>query len=300
MIVIDEHADNALIKHLEKIRSSEEATRCIHFKLADYVTKHSKAGNVDAVVAQAKSVIMSALQRHLPDRALEIYICDDGDVIALAPLLPVKEAKMAMLEASGNIGVRADEEFVSFYELNSHISQLIIHLQEKIDTHNKAREQQQKQREIALAERKRQNILSRNIPATLIANINERRLQHEIPAIMVIEDDAFSRRLVENVLHNQFAITALGTADTALETYAKLAPNLLFLDINLPSVTGIELLEKIIAFDPNAYVIMLSGNADKDNVITAMKLGAKGFVGKPFTKEKLLQYINRCPTIKTS
>jgi DNA-binding NtrC family response regulator len=117
---------------------------------------------------------------------------------------------------------------------------------------------------------------------------------------MLIEDDAFSRKLVENVVGKQYEITSLATADQALNTYARTAPNLLFLDIDLPDVTGHELLAKIMALDPEAHVVMLSGNADRENISKALGIGAKGFVAKPFTRDKLFQYISRCPTITST
>ncbi len=66
----------------------------------------------------------------------------------------------------------------------------------------------------------------------------------------------------------------------------------------MPDVTRHELLEKIITIDPEAYIIMLSGNASQANIVQAMSLGAKGFIAKPFSREKIFQYIDRCPTIK--
>jgi two-component system chemotaxis response regulator CheY len=127
--------------------------------------------------------------------------------------------------------------------------------------------------------------------------IDQRRSSRKSPHFMIIEDDVFSRRLVENVLQKQYPLTGLGEATNSLQTYSRIAPDLLFLDINLPDVTGHELLERIISIDPKAYVIMLSGNADRENIMQAMRKGAKGFVAKPFTKDKLFQYIERCPTI---
>ena len=77
--------------------------------------------------------------------------------------------------------------------------------------------------------------------------------------------------------------------------YVTHAPDVLFLDIELPDITGHDVLQKVLEMDPDAFVIMLSGNGNKENIFKAMKTGAKGFVGKPFTKDKLLQYILKCP-----
>ena len=128
-------------------------------------------------------------------------------------------------------------------------------------------------------------------------NITQRRAKRNHPEIMIIEDDPFSRRLVENTLLKKYPLTGLAEATYALDTYTRIAPDVLFLDINLPDVTGHELLEKIIIIDPDAYVVMLSGNSDRHNITQAMSKGAKGFVAKPFSKEKLFHYIEHCPTI---
>ncbi|PZQ44776.1 MAG: hypothetical protein DI551_09445 [Micavibrio aeruginosavorus] len=54
------------------------------------------------------------------------------------------------------------------------------------------------------------------------------------------------------------------------------------------------MLIKILSFDQNAFAVMLSGNSNEENIIHAMMLGAKGFVGKPFSKDKLSYYIQKC------
>jgi FixJ family two-component response regulator len=42
---------------------------------------------------------------------------------------------------------------------------------------------------------------------------------------------------------------------------------------------------------------MFSGNGDRPNVLKAVQLGAKGFIGKPFSRDKIFQYINKSPFI---
>lgn len=69
----------------------------------------------------------------------------------------------------------------------------------------------------------------------------------------------------------------------------------MFLDINLPDISGHDVLARLRDIDPQIYAVMLSGHTQSENVMEALKMGAKGFVSKPFTKEKLLQYIAKCP-----
>ena len=118
-------------------------------------------------------------------------------------------------------------------------------LEKKIEKrHNESQAIQQKI-EMEQAKRKRQMILNDNISNNRSHNIAQKRNSRNRAEFMIIEDDAFSRRLVENVIQKQYPLTALATADFAIPTYSNLAPDLLFLDINLPDVTGHELLEKI-------------------------------------------------------
>lgn len=286
MIVIDEFADVKLVKTLEHLREAPDNTRCVYFNM---MTKPSVEGIRDKIIRST--------QEHIPVDNTQIYLCEDGDIFILAPNLPSKEAKRIMLDVASYAELPLTNDFADLYEVNLHANKLLVTLEQKLEKRRKEKEALEKQHEQKQVERKRNSILNEQMvgDARSIAAIRSNRTS---PQLMIIEDDAFSRKLVENVLQKQYPLTALATADLALNIYSRLAPDLLFLDINLPDVTGHELLEKIMALDPKAYVIMLSGNSDKDNILQAITRGAKGFIAKPFTRDKLFQYIERCPTIK--
>ncbi|MDX1975923.1 MAG: response regulator [Rickettsiales bacterium] len=287
MIIIDQDTDRTLANTLEKFRAEEKHARCIYFRLSNQQT--ADVGFKDKLVASAK--------QHIATIDTQVFLCGDGDIFILAPTIPSKGRRDFILDIATYTCQAASDEWVQFVELPLHINKLLIVIEAKLEKHRKAEEEKKKQAEQALAERKRQAILSGGMYKH--SDIKEKRANRETPEMMIIEDDAFSRRLVENVLQKRYPLTGLGEATYALDTYTRVAPDLLFLDINLPDVTGHELLEKIIALDPEAYVIMLSGNCDRENITQAMSRGAKGFVAKPFTKDKLFQYIERCPTIKS-
>jgi two-component system chemotaxis response regulator CheY len=209
----------------------------------------------------------------------------------------VKDGREFILGVVNYVNRPATDDWVGFYEVSIHMNKLRAIVEQKLERQRSLEETKRRLLEQQEQERKRQAILNGGANGKS-EDIKNRRVNRLKPELMMIEDDAFSRRLVENVLQKKYALTGLGEASTALNTYTRIAPDLLFLDINLPDVTGHELLEKILKLDPDAYVIMLSGNADKENITQAMSRGAKGFIAKPFTKEKLFQYIDRCPTIK--
>ena len=285
MIIIDEQASGKLIQALKSL-ADVEGKHCIRL--------HPVEGNAQ----QTRRIIIAQAQEYLP--YTDLYFCEDGEIFLLPNVASVKECKKAMLAIATAFKIQPAEHVGEFYDLALQTGTLLLLLEKKLMSSREVEEVTAKQRiqEQAAAQtaRKRQGILEQGTHrgAEEIAAL---RCTRGEPHLMIIEDDPFSRRLVENVLQKQYKLTALESADDALSTYADLAPDLLFLDINLPDVSGHELLEKIIALDPNSYVVMLSGNADRENIMQAMSRGAKGFVAKPFSRDKLFEYIRRCPTI---
>lgn len=285
MLLIDERAEAKLASVLEAHKLDPETSRCIYFHLSN---KPTIAGVKDAVIHSAS--------KHIATSQTQIYFCDDGDICVIAPEIATKEGHHCIAEIATAVGMEVSKDWVGFYDLSVYASKLLLIIEHKIEKRRKEDDLLRRQLEQQQTERKRAAILNGGTKVSA-DTIKSQRISRQQPQVMMIEDDAFSRRLVENVLKKNYALTGLSEATDALDTYARLAPDLLFLDINLPDVTGHELLEKIIALDPDAYVVMLSGNADKENITQAIRKGAKGFVAKPFTREKLFQYIDRCPTI---
>lgn len=285
MIIIDEGADGKLIQALKSLEDLE-GKYCLRLHPIDGNTQHIR----QAIITQA--------QEYLP--GTNLYACEDGEIYLLTQTISVKECKKALLAIATAFRIQPAEHAGEIYDLALQSGILLALLEKKI-THSRKTEEavvkQQTQEQIAmLTARKRQEILSQGVHKNAEEIAAERSSRSE-PTLMIIEDDPFSRRLVKNVLDKKYNLIELASAEDALSTYADIAPDLLFLDINLPDVTGHELLTKIIALDPQAYIIMLSGNADKTNIVQAMGQGAKGFVAKPFSRDKLFQYIERCPTI---
>ncbi len=116
--------------------------------------------------------------------------------------------------------------------------------------------------------------------------------------ILVADDDLFMRSLLCASLNQFGTCLEIDNGVKILENYLQYCPNVIFLDIHMPQINGIEVLNQILSYDPHAYVIMLSADSCKANVINAIKLGAKDFIAKPFTPLKLEQSLLKCTTIK--
>ena len=133
-----------------------------------------------------------------------------------------------------------------------------------------------------------ENILDKNVFARLAKNRKNRaRLQ-----ILVVEDDDFSRTLVTRTLSGYEVLTA-ADGKTTLTEYTINAPDIVFLDFELPDMTGLDILKKIKQVDPDAFVVMLTSHTETNIVQQSIANGAKGYIAKPFNKAKILSYIEQ-------
>ncbi|WP_309299320.1 response regulator [Paenibacillus sp. YYML68] len=112
--------------------------------------------------------------------------------------------------------------------------------------------------------------------------------------LLIVDDSILMRRNLRMMLteagHNVVAEAANGIE--AYKEYAKHQPDLVTMDITMPVMNGIEAVKKIIATYPEANVIMISALDQKSMVFEAIQNGAKHYILKPITVEKIVETIN--------
>ncbi len=114
--------------------------------------------------------------------------------------------------------------------------------------------------------------------------------------ILVIDDNPDIRFLICNILEEQnFKVRSAANYDQAVLEINNRLPDLAIVDIKLdkPDKDGIDLLKLINKKNKLTPVIMISGHATVQIAVEAIRLGAYEFIEKPFTKEKILNYVNR-------
>ena len=114
--------------------------------------------------------------------------------------------------------------------------------------------------------------------------------------ILVIDDNPDIRLLVSNILKEQnFIVRTAANYDQAVFEINKKLPDLAIIDIKLDKADkdGIDLLKLITSNEKLIPVIMISGHATVQIAVEATRLGAYEFIEKPFSKEKILNYITR-------
>jgi DNA-binding NarL/FixJ family response regulator len=112
--------------------------------------------------------------------------------------------------------------------------------------------------------------------------------------ILIVDDHPIVRRGIMSLLSNHGDFEVVGeasTVSTAFELIQRLTPDIVLLDIRLPGESGLELLDKIKAFDTK--VLILTSFDDEDHILAALRGGAHGFVLKNVSDEML------CGAIRT-
>lgn len=110
-------------------------------------------------------------------------------------------------------------------------------------------------------------------------------------SLMIVDDSNIIRRKIERCndsdKFNVIALAANGAE--ALETFQKLRPQVITMDLTMPEMDGIACIQQIVAIDPNVRILVISALSDKATGIAALKKGARGFLCKPFSEEQLLE-----------
>ncbi len=113
--------------------------------------------------------------------------------------------------------------------------------------------------------------------------------------VLICDDAEFMRTLIKDVL-TKGGYEIVGEAangEEAVAKYKMLKPDLVTMDIVMPVKSGIDALKEIIAYDPNAKVVMCSALGQEILVMDAIEAGAKDFIVKPFTEENVLEVIGK-------
>jgi two-component system response regulator AtoC len=105
--------------------------------------------------------------------------------------------------------------------------------------------------------------------------------------ILVVDDQAIRWTLREALQSWGFAAMEAGSVAEGLAQYKADLPDAVLLDIDLPDGSGLDVLREIKREHAEAIVIMITGNVQIDNTISALRGGAYDFIGKPINLEEL-------------
>jgi two-component system chemotaxis response regulator CheY len=106
---------------------------------------------------------------------------------------------------------------------------------------------------------------------------------------LVADDSTVIRKILKDLVATLHS-TIVGEATTgreAISQYKKLDPDLVIMDLSMPGMTGLDAIAEILAFNPRANIIVLSGSNFPETRKQAFELGAKMFIPKPFDLDRV-------------
>ncbi len=112
--------------------------------------------------------------------------------------------------------------------------------------------------------------------------------------VLVVDDSPVYRKLVEQVLLSEpYALSFAANGLEALQMYQQKSPCIVITDWMMPDLSGLELCQRIRADQtrPYTYLILMTSNTEKGNVVKGLQAGADDFLTKPFDPEEMLARI---------
>ena len=113
--------------------------------------------------------------------------------------------------------------------------------------------------------------------------------------ILVADDEGEMRRLLGLILKSCGYLNIAYASDGPSAIMALLRRNIqiAFVDINMPGEDGISVLKQAREFSPSCFCVIVSAHSDLQNVRAALSAGARGFIVKPYTEQKIVDVLTQ-------
>jgi DNA-binding NtrC family response regulator len=112
-------------------------------------------------------------------------------------------------------------------------------------------------------------------------------------SILIVDDEANLRSTLTLILKRAgYATRSAASGQEALECLLRARFDLLFLDLKMPGMDGMELLPQIRRLDPDLPVLILTANASLDIAVETLRIGAYGYLLKPVEPDQIISRVN--------
>lgn len=115
-----------------------------------------------------------------------------------------------------------------------------------------------------------------------------------MPKVLVVDDEPDMRWLLTSVLRDQgFEVATAEDGQAALERISHEPPDIVLLDLKMPGLDGIQVLEQVKAVDPYTPVVIVTAYGDLPTAVQAIRLGISDYLTKPFDHDEILFTVRR-------
>lgn len=284
MRIIAKDAEPALTEFVEQIRAHPQQWRALHF--------HFSALQPENRQGRQLQTVGNILQAELGYCSGASFFCHDGDLIviyehATATSIETMITDLRFLFAEDPLASAAyvsgqADGFYTVHDLSFAFDPFFY-----LCLHKLAMAKQ------AQAEAKPTTEHEPLPPVSVFNQMVKLRNERKQLQTLVVEDSYFSRQMIRQALLPKHEVLLAKDGWEGLAQYMNHAPNITFLDIDMPHMNGHEVLTKITSFDPHPFIIMLTASNLSNDIKQAVAHGAKGYIVKPFTVGKLTAYIDQ-------
>ncbi|MCJ7766170.1 MAG: response regulator [Thiovulaceae bacterium] len=115
---------------------------------------------------------------------------------------------------------------------------------------------------------------------------------------LVVEDEKVANELLSSTFKNFFSsVNSAFNGKDALEMYKKFNPDIVFVDIIMPEMDGIELARRIREINPSQIVIVISASNDIQKISETIEIGVNSFIQKPIDTKKIIELLTNVTTM---
>ena len=117
--------------------------------------------------------------------------------------------------------------------------------------------------------------------------------------ILIIDDSTELRSLLESILpYSGYHTLSASTGEEGLELATTLRPDVILVDLELPDTTGLKVIEELNRRGITIPTIMITGYGSEGTAARALRLGAQGYLVKPFTTEEVLSNVEKALVVR--
>src|SRR5262245_58623691 len=111
------------------------------------------------------------------------------------------------------------------------------------------------------------------------------------PHILIVDDEMGPRESLKMILNPYYTVHTADRGAQAIEMLKQIPVDLVTLDLKMPGLTGINVLERVKAYDPDIEAIIITGYGSLDTAIEGLRLGAFDYISKPFDVNHILSLV---------
>jgi two-component system chemotaxis response regulator CheY len=286
MEIFNRPAEAKLVQSASKLKEQRTQVYCIHFGLSGLGNSKTKTD---------LSILANIIKEGIKELEGGIYLCHDFDLFVILKTSDnkiiqqiISNVRFYYADDPLACGIEKDniKEFAIIYDVAKNYEDFFFACNRKLVAYNELKKSLKNQPNETLIQD------TENINMVMLKSALLDRASRDKICILIVEDQAFSRQLLKASLDKNYLTLVAKDAVQGLDAYTSNAPDMVFLDIELPDQDGYYVLRNMLSADPSAFVIMTTANNTEKDVRKSITEGARGYIIKPFTKQKIDQYIN--------